>query len=61
MGFPDEARLFADEDLDAEDILVLLPEDLDEMGITDPQTRDRLLTTLAEATSAAKARSKSDS
>jgi hypothetical protein len=59
VGFPDEAQLFAAEDLDAEDILVLLPEDLDEMGITDAQTRDRLLVTLADATTAA--RQKSDS
>lgn len=44
--------MFADEDLDAEDLLVLLPEDLDEMGIDDPGVRDRLLQTLADATEA---------
>eukprot|EP00039_Didymoeca_costata_P030782 m.31326 g.31326 ORF g.31326 m.31326 type:complete len:613 (+) comp8304_c0_seq1:254-2092(+) len=51
MGFAKEAKIFAEHDLDAGDIMVLLPEDLDEMGIVESTIKKDLLDTLMRAKS----------
>ena len=49
VGFAREAQLFAHHDLDGTDILFLLPDDLDELGVTDVQRKSDLLAALEKA------------
>jgi len=47
---PQKAHSFAEEDLDAEDILVMHEADFEEMGVTDAKRRKDLMIILGEAT-----------
>jgi len=49
VGFAKEATLFAHHDLDGADILYLLPDDLDELGVKDDQKKKNLLVALEKA------------